>query len=162
MWWRCSLAWRAWEQSRSSVPHSERVAFRGLAGSEGLAGSDDLAGSAALAADSVGCGARNAAGLASSAVSALGRVLNSLVRGAIPPINAAAGRYGTRSTTSVNTETRMRAVASRGVDPWESNEGTRSRTCAAKRGIKQRKSHRSLNRYDDFSLAPHGALTTYS
>ena len=117
MGWRCSLAWRAWEQSRSSVPHSERVAFRGLAGSEGLVGSDVLAGSAALAADSVGCGARNAAGLASSAVSALGRVLNSLVRGAIPPINAAAGRYGTSSTTSVNTETRMRAVASRGVVP---------------------------------------------
>ena len=161
MWWRCSLAWRAWEQSRSSVPHSERVAFRGLAGSEGLVGSDVLAGSAALAADSVGCGARNAAGLASSAVSALGRVLNSLVRGAIPQINAAAGRYGTSSTTSVNTETRMRAVASRG-DPWESNEGTRSQTCAAKRGIKQRKSQRLevVTATTIYSLAPHRDLTT--
>ena len=86
-WWRCS--WRgAWEQSRSSVPHSERVAFRGLAGSAALAGPAALADSAALAAVSVGCGARNAPGLASSA----GRVLNSLARGAIPPINAAAGR----------------------------------------------------------------------
>ena len=58
-WWRCS--WRgAWEQSRSSVPHSERVAFRGLAGSAALAGPAALADSAALAAVSVGCGARNA------------------------------------------------------------------------------------------------------
>ena len=76
---------RAREQSRSSVPHSERVAFRGLAGSA------TLAGSAALAAVSVGCGARarNAPGLAKLG---LGHLLNSLARGAIPPTNAAAGR----------------------------------------------------------------------
>ena len=93
------MAGRAWEQSRSSVPHSERVAFRGLAGS------------VALAAVSVGCGARNAPRHVITwsrlTVSVLGRVPSSLARGATPPINAAAGWLGTRSTTSANAETRI-------------------------------------------------------